>query len=107
MTFPEDYGAEQLAGKDAEFDVTVKKIQAPGEAKIDDEFAKGIGMESLDKLKEAVSQGDRRATSRRDSRRKLKKELLDALDGKYAFELPPSPGGAGIRRPSGRRSSRT
>ncbi|GJE60716.1 trigger factor [Methylobacterium trifolii] len=88
-TFPEAYGAEALAGKDAEFDVTVTKIQAPGEAKIDDAFAKGMGLESLDKLKEAVSKAigtDYEAASRR----KLKKELLDALDGKYAFDLPPS-----------------
>jgi trigger factor len=89
VTFPETYGAEQLAGKAAEFDVTVQKIQAPGEAQIDDEFAKGFGMESLEKLKEAVSKAigtDYEAASRR----KLKKELLDALDGKYAFDLPPS-----------------
>ncbi|KAB1071589.1 trigger factor [Methylobacterium planeticum] len=89
VTFPEAYGAEQLAGKSAEFDVTVQKIQAPGEARIDDEFAKGLGMDSLEKLKEAVSKAigtDYEAASRR----KLKKELLDALDGKYAFDLPPS-----------------
>ncbi|MGV7031288.1 trigger factor [Methylobacterium symbioticum] len=88
-TFPEAYGAEALAGKDAEFDVTVTKIQAPGEAKIDDELAKNLGLESLDKLKEAISQAigsDYEAASRR----KLKKGLLDALDGKYAFDLPPS-----------------
>ena len=88
-TFPEAYGAEQLAGKDAEFDVTVTKIQAAGEAKIDDEFAKSLGMESLEKLREAIAKaigGDFEAASRR----KLKKELLDALDGKYAFELPTS-----------------
>jgi trigger factor len=88
-TFPEAYGAEALAGKDAEFDVTITKIQAPGEAKIDDELAKNLGLESLDKLKEAISQAigsDYEAASRR----KLKKGLLDALDGKYAFDLPPS-----------------
>jgi trigger factor len=81
--------AQHLAGKDAEFDVTVKEVAAPGELKIDDELAKGFGMESLDKLKDAV-----RTAIQRDfegqSRRKLKKELLDALDAKYGFELPPS-----------------
>ena len=89
VTFPAEYGAEQLAGKDAEFDVTVTKIQAPGEAKVDDEFAKTMGMESLADLKEAISKAigsDYEAASRR----RLKKGLLDALDGKYAFELPPS-----------------
>ena len=89
VTFPENYLAPHLAGKDAEFDVTVKEVEAPGELKIDDELAKGFGMESLDKLKEAI-----RGAIQRDfdaqSRRKVKKELLDALDAKYSFELPPS-----------------
>jgi trigger factor len=89
VTFPEAYGAEQLAGKDAEFDVTVTKIQAPGEAKIDDELAKNLGMENLDKLKEAIS-GAIGSDYEAATRRKLKKDLLDALDGKYAFDLPPS-----------------
>jgi trigger factor len=87
VKFPENYGSTELAGKDAEFDVTVKSIEAPGETKIDDELAKAFGMESLDKLKEGV----RGAISRdyeAQSRRKLKKELLDALDAKYGFELP-------------------
>ncbi|GJE16843.1 Trigger factor [Methylobacterium marchantiae] len=88
-TFPEAYGAEHLAGKDAEFDVTVTAIQAPGETKIDDELAKGFGMESLEKLKEAVA-GALGGDFEAQSRRKLKKELLDALDDKYAFDLPPS-----------------
>ena len=89
VTFPHNYGAAHLAGKDAEFEVTVKDVQAPGEVKIDDELAKGFGMESLEKLKDAV-----RGTIQRDfdtqARRKIKKELLDALDGKYTFELPQS-----------------
>jgi trigger factor len=89
VTFPANYLAEHLAGKEAEFDVTVKAVEAPGELKIDDELAKGFGMETLDALKDAI-----RGATQRDfdaqSRRKVKKELLDALDGKYSFELPPS-----------------
>jgi len=89
VTFPHNYMAEHLAGKAAEFDVTAKEVQAPGELVIDDELAKGFGMESLDALKDAV-----RSALQRDldaqARRKLKKELLDALDAKYAFDLPPS-----------------
>jgi trigger factor len=89
VTFPENYMAQHLAGKEAEFDVTVKEVAAPGELKIDDELAKSFGMESLDKLKDAV-----RGALQRDfdaqSRRKVKKDLLDALDEKYGFELPPS-----------------
>jgi trigger factor len=88
-TFPAEYPAQHLAGKTASFDVTVKEVAAPAEVTVDDDFAKGFGMESLDKLKEAV-----RATIERDftaqSRRKVKKALLDALDEKYDFDLPPS-----------------
>ncbi|HYI89859.1 MAG TPA: trigger factor, partial [Beijerinckiaceae bacterium] len=89
VAFPADYQAQHLAGKDAVFDVTVKEVQAPGEVMIDDALAKGFGMESLDKLKDAV-----RTAIQRDfeaqSRRRVKRELLDALDAKYGFELPPS-----------------
>jgi len=65
----------------------VKAVSTPNATVIDDEMAKAFGMDSLDKLKDAV----RGAISRdfeAQSRRKLKKELLDALDVKYAFELP-------------------
>jgi trigger factor len=89
VTFPPNYGAAHLASKPAEFDVTVKEVQAAGDLTIDDELAKGFGMDSLDKLRDAV-----RGAIQRDydaqARRKLKKELLDALDAKYTFELPPS-----------------
>ena len=87
VTFPADYGAAQLAGKDAKFDVTLKGIAAPGEVTMDDAFAKAFGMESLDKLKETV-----RGNIERDygaaSRAKWKRGLLDTLDKKYDFELP-------------------
>ncbi|MDB5533996.1 MAG: trigger factor [Hyphomicrobiales bacterium] len=89
VKFPDEYQAAHLAGKEAVFDVTVKGIEAPGELKIDDDYAKGLGLESLDKLKEAI-----RANIQREfdqiSREKLKRGLLDALDKKFAFELPPS-----------------
>jgi trigger factor len=89
VTFPENYMAADLAGKAAEFDVTVKEVQAPGETAIDDEFAKNFGMESLDKLKEAVRDAIKRDYDSQ-SRRKVKKDLLDSLDAKYSFDLPPS-----------------
>jgi trigger factor len=89
VKFPENYLAPHLAGKDAEFDVTVKEVEAPGELKIDDEMAKGFGMESLDKLKDAIRDAIKRDFDAQ-SRRKVKKELLDALDAKYSFELPPT-----------------
>ncbi|WP_035459639.1 trigger factor [Microvirga flocculans] len=89
VKFPENYLAAHLAGKDAEFDVTVKEVEAPGELKIDDEMAKGFGMESLEKLKDAIRDAIKRDFDAQ-SRRKVKKDLLDALDGKYSFELPPT-----------------
>jgi trigger factor len=88
VTFPETYSETKLAGKPAQFAVTVKAIAAPGELAADDQFAKGLGFEDLAKMREAV-----RASFERDSaalaRRKWKRELLDALDKKYTFELPP------------------
>ncbi|EIM29499.1 trigger factor [Microvirga lotononidis] len=89
VTFPVNYMAAHLAGKEAEFDVTVKEVEAPGELKIDDEMAKGFGMESLDKLKDAIRDAIKRDFDAQ-SRRKVKKDLLDSLDSKYSFELPPT-----------------
>ncbi len=89
VTFPPNYGSAALAGKDASFEVTVKDVQAPGALTIDDELAKTFGMESLDKLKDAIRDSIGREYAS-VSRRKLKRQLLDALDAQYTFELPPS-----------------
>ena len=88
VTFPENYGAAHLAGKAAAFAVTVKTVSQANPVVVDDELAKGFGMDGLDKLKEAVK-GAIGRDYEAQSRRKLKKELLDALDEKYAFDLPP------------------
>ena len=89
VTFPAHYQAEHLAGKDAEFTVTAKSIEVPGSVTVNDEFAKSLGMESLDKLREAV-----RGTIARDhtgmTRQKVKRALLDQLDKMHKFEPPPS-----------------
>lgn len=89
VKFPANYMAQQLAGKDAEFATTVKSIEKPGERAIDDEFAKMVGFDDLEKLKGAIRDKlkDEYATA---SRRKVKRVLLDALDEKHAFELPPT-----------------
>ncbi|MCL4163714.1 UNVERIFIED_CONTAM: hypothetical protein GTU68_060136 [Idotea baltica] len=87
VSFPEDYPADHLAGKSAAFDVTVKEVAAPGEAKIDDEFAKGLGLESLDKLKEIV-RGQIEGQFGQMTRQRVKRQLLDKLDEHYSFELP-------------------
>ena len=89
VAFPEGYQAAHLAGKPAEFAVTVKAVAAPGALVIDDSLATKFGMEDLDALKDAVkkSLGEELAEV---SRTKVKRRLLDALDAKYAFELPPT-----------------
>lgn len=89
VTFPEEYGAAHLAGKEAHFDIVVKEVAEPGELVIDDEFAKNLGLESLDKLKEIFTTqvGNQYEGA---GRQKVKRQLLDQLDEKYDFELPPT-----------------
>jgi trigger factor len=89
VTFPDNYLNAQLAGKNAEFDVTVKSLEAPGQATLDDAFAKSLGLESLDKLKEAV-RGRLQQELAGLSRQKLKRQLLDKLDEMHKFALPPT-----------------
>jgi trigger factor len=89
VTFPENYLAPNLAGKAASFAVKVKAVESPDPLKIDDELAKGFGMESLEKLKDALREAIGRDFAAQ-SRRKLKRLLLDALDEQYDFELPTS-----------------
>jgi trigger factor len=87
VTFPENYQAAQLAGKEATFDVTVKEVAKPGELKIDDETAKSLGLESLERLREIVrSQIENQFGS--ITRQKVKRQLLDQLDSSYSFEAP-------------------
>lgn len=89
VTFPEAYAARELAGKDASFEVTAKTVEAPGAFALDDEFAKSLGQESLEKLKEQV-----RARIVQEhsgvSRQKVKRALLDALDELHKFDVPPT-----------------
>jgi trigger factor len=87
VTFPENYGAPKLAGKDAEFDVKVKAVKAPSEVAIDDELAKQVGLESLDQLKERIRE-QLKGDYARASRTHLKRRILDALDTSHSFELP-------------------
>jgi trigger factor len=87
VTFPENYSSANLAGKAAQFAVSVKDILRPVDAPIDDSLAQKLGLDSLDKLKEAISaqiSGD----YARASRTHLKRALLDALDTKHSFGLP-------------------
>ncbi|WP_296597423.1 trigger factor [Phenylobacterium sp.] len=88
VTFPAEYQAANLAGKDAEFEVKVKEVRAPVDSAADDEFAKRLGLDSLEKLKELIK-GNLEEQYAGASRFKLKRALLDELDSKHDFPLPP------------------
>ncbi|MDI6624689.1 MAG: trigger factor [Brevundimonas sp.] len=88
VTFPEDYQAKHLAGKAVTFDVTVKAIKAEAPAVVDEDFAKRIGLESLDKLKELL-RDNLNQQYKGAARFKLKRALLDELDKAHDFPLPP------------------
>jgi trigger factor len=89
VTFPQDYPEAQLAGKDASFAVAVKQVKAPDPIKLDDEFAKRLGVESIGQLKERVRE-QVKMDFNRASRLHLKRRILDALDSKHAFAVPPA-----------------
>ncbi|MBV9508828.1 MAG: trigger factor [Caulobacteraceae bacterium] len=88
VSFPEEYQAATLAGKAAEFEVTVKEVKAPVDKPVDDEFARAMGLESLADLKDAVRK-QLEGQYANASRFKLKRALLDALDTGHDFPLPP------------------
>ena len=88
-TFPENYQAAHLAGKEAEFDVTVKEVAAPRKPDADDELAKTLGLESLAKLKDVVREQISKDYAQA-SRQKAKRALLDALNDAHRFDLPES-----------------
>lgn len=88
VTFPAEYQAPNLAGKDAEFETTVKEVKAPVESKADDSLAERLGVESLEKLRELLKT-NLESQYAGASRFKLKRALLDVLDEKHDFPLPP------------------
>ena len=88
-TFPAEYPVPALAGKEAEFAVTIKAVGAPQKPVIDDELAKGLGLESLEQLKARITE-QISGEYAQISRAKLKRGMLDALDKAHTFELPPS-----------------
>ncbi len=89
VTFPEEYGAEHLAGKDAVFTCTIKEVKEPVAAEVDDELAKKFGAEDLAALKAQIAER-LEAEYAGASRAVMKRALLDALDTKVSFDLPPS-----------------
>jgi trigger factor len=89
VTFPDDYGVDYLKGKPATFEVTVSEVKVPKEAVADEEFAKSLGLESLDQLrtllKDQVTQELNNLT-----RTHMKRKLLDQLAAAHDFAVPPS-----------------
>jgi trigger factor len=89
VTFPENYGAENLAGKEATFTCTIKAVKEPKPAEINDDLAQKYGAEDLAALKAQVAER-LEAEYAGAARAVMKRGLLDALDGKVSFDLPPS-----------------
>lgn len=86
VTFPEQYHTD-LAGKDAEFVVTVKELRQPAEVAIDDELAKSFGVENVEALRKTVREQLEREFAG-FSRQRAKRALLDRLSDRYSFEVP-------------------
>ncbi|MBP0481041.1 trigger factor [Sagittula salina] len=89
VTFPEEYGAENLAGKPAVFECKIKEVKAAKAAEIDDEMAKKFGAEDLEALKGQIRER-LEAEYIGAARQVMKRDLLDKLDALVSFDLPPS-----------------
>jgi len=89
VTFPEDYGAAHLAGKEAVFGCTVKEVKAPKPAAIDDALAKRYGADDLESFKTQIRER-LEGEYAQAARAVLKRALLDKLDEAVTFDLPPS-----------------
>ena len=87
VTFPADYPAANLAGKEANFDITVKEVAAAAAVEINDELAEKLGLESAEKLKEIVK-GQIESQYGNVTRQKVKRQILDQLDEMYKFDTP-------------------
>jgi len=87
--FPANYPQTTLAGKEATFDVRATRIEVPQNVTIDDAFAKSLGIESVEKLRDAVRERLAREHNAA-TRMRMKRMLLDALDARHTFELPPT-----------------
>jgi len=87
VTFPKDYQSEELAGKKAQFEVTILHVDGPNAGELDDDFAKRLGLESVEALRSAVkAQMEAALTSM--SRQHIKRQILDALDEGHKFDVP-------------------
>jgi trigger factor len=89
VTFPADYGAENLQGKAATFDIKVKSVKVAGDTKIDDDFAKQLGLNDLDQLKGLLRDQQQQELNGL-TRTHMKRRLLDQLAADHDFDVPPS-----------------
>jgi len=89
VTFPADYPAENLKGQAATFDVTVKDVKVAGEAQLDDDFAKSLGLESLEQLR-GLLRGQLEQETAGLTRTQMKRALLDRLAADHDFHVPPA-----------------
>lgn len=87
VTFPQEYQADQLAGKEATFDITVKQVRVETETEINDEFATNLGLDSLEKLKEII-RGQLEQQTAGLTRTQMKRALLDQLAADHDFAVP-------------------
>ncbi len=87
VTFPAEYQAANLAGKEATFDITVKAVKVESETTLDEDFAKSLGLDSLDKLKEIMKAQLEQQTAGL-TRTQMKRALLDQLAAGHSFEVP-------------------
>lgn len=89
VTFPEDYGAKNLAGKPAQFALKITAVKTAGETKIDDDFAKALGLQSLEQLT-GLLKGQIEQQLNGLTRTYMKRKLLDQLAAGHDFPVPPS-----------------
>ena len=89
VTFPDDYGAENLKGKPATFDIKVKAVKVAGDTKLDDDFAKQLGLNDLDQLKGLLRDQQQQELNGL-TRTHMKRRLLDQLAADHDFDVPPS-----------------
>ncbi len=87
VTFPEEYGAKELAGREAIFDVSLNEIHEPSEAEVNDEFAKTLGFDDEKALRDAVK-NQLSSDYENQTRLKMKRQLLDWMDDNHSFDIP-------------------
>ena len=87
VTFPKDYQSDELAGKKAQFEVTVLHVDGPNQGELDDDFAKRLGVENVEAMRAAVKTQMEAALASM-SRQHMKRQILDALDEGHKFDVP-------------------